>query len=98
MMPGLAKSVSDRKAKLNMESNVDATMSLGPTTPIPLVNLIVALFAVHASDPWNVKELSAVYLAVYVSLAFIGTGQFSHDHLLSKHQPNLGKEDIAPTN
>jgi hypothetical protein len=30
MLPGLAKAVSDRKTKLNTESNVDATMSLGP--------------------------------------------------------------------
>jgi putative oxidoreductase len=59
--------------------------------------MMVALFAVHASDPWKVKELAAVYLAVYVSLAFTGAGQFSLDHLFTKHQPTPNKEDAAPT-
>jgi hypothetical protein len=44
-----------------------------------------------------VKELAAVYLAVYVSLAFTGAGQFSLDHLFTKHQPTSNKEDAAPT-
>ncbi len=43
--------------------------------------MIVALFLVHANDPWQTKELAAVYLATYVSLIFIGPGQFSIDHL-----------------
>jgi putative oxidoreductase len=65
---------------------------------IPLaITMMVALFAVHASDPWKVKELAAVYLAVYVSLAFTGAGQFSLDHLFTKHQPTPNKEDAAPT-
>lgn len=36
------------------------------------ITMMDALFAVHARDPWKVKELAAVYLAVYVSLAFTG--------------------------
>lgn len=65
---------------------------------IPLaITMMVALFAVHASDPWKVKELAAVYLAVYVSLAFTGAGQFSLDHLFTKHQSTPNKEDAAPT-
>jgi putative oxidoreductase len=65
---------------------------------LPLaITMMVALFAVHASGPWKVKELAAVYLSVYVSLAFTGAGRFSLDHLFSKHQPTPNKEDAAPT-
>lgn len=50
---------------------------------IPLAfTMIVALFVVHASDPWQTKELAAVYLATYVALIFTGPGRFSVDHLL----------------
>jgi putative oxidoreductase len=55
--------------------------------------MMVALFVVHASDLWKVKELAAVYLAVYVSLALTGAGQFSLDHLFFKHHPKSSKED-----
>ncbi len=48
---------------------------------VPLAfTMLVALFAVHGSDPWKVKELAAVYLLVYVSLILIGAGRFSIDH------------------
>ena len=64
---------------------------------IPLaITMMVALFAVHASDPWKVKELAAVYLAVYVSLAFTGAGQFSLDYLLTKNKSMPSKEDAMP--
>lgn len=48
---------------------------------IPLmVTMLVALFYIHRADPWNVKELAAVYLLVYVSLLLTGPGRFSLDH------------------
>ncbi len=55
---------------------------------LPLAfTMLIALFVVHANDPWKVKELAAVYLAVYVSLALTGGGEFSLDQLLfSKKQ------------
>jgi putative oxidoreductase len=66
---------------------------------IPLaITMIVALFVVHASDPWKVKELAAVYLAVYVSLVFTGAGQFSLDQLISQRQSTPAKEDAIPEN
>ena len=50
---------------------------------IPLAfTMGVALFFVHAEDPWNVKELAAVFLLVYVSLMLLGPGRFSVDHIL----------------
>lgn len=49
---------------------------------IPLAfTMGVALFFVHAEDPWNVKELAAVFLLVYVSLMLLGPGRFSVDHV-----------------
>lgn len=50
---------------------------------IPLAfTMLVALFVVHAEDPWKVRELAAVYLLVYVSLVLTGPGAISLDHLL----------------
>ena len=51
---------------------------------IPLAfTMIVALFVVHRADPWQVKELAAVYLSVYTVIIFTGPGSFSLDHILS---------------
>ncbi|XZE45546.1 DoxX family protein [Pirellulaceae bacterium SH467] len=48
---------------------------------IPLAfTMFVALFLVHGSDPWKVKELAAVYLLGYLSLLLTGPGCFSLDH------------------
>lgn len=50
---------------------------------LPLAfTMIVALFVVHAEDPWQVKELAAAYLCVYVSLLLTGPGRFSLDQLI----------------
>ena len=56
---------------------------------LPLAStMIVALFVVHAADPWNVKELAAVYLCVYLSLVFTGGGEYSLDRrILAKWRP-----------
>ncbi|WP_372898909.1 DoxX family protein [Stieleria sp.] len=65
---------------------------------LPLAfTMIVALFVVHAADPWKVKELAAVYLLVYVSLALTGPGLFSVDHALfgRKTSASLTSEETA---
>lgn len=50
---------------------------------IPLAfTMVVALFIVHANDPWKVKELAALFLAIYVGLFFTGPGAFSIDQRL----------------
>lgn len=50
---------------------------------IPLAfTMIVALFVVHGSDPWQKQELAACYLAVYVTLILTGAGRFSVDQYL----------------
>lgn len=49
---------------------------------IPLAfTMLVALFLVHAEDPWKAKELAAMFLLVYVTLLVTGPGQFSLDHI-----------------
>ena len=50
---------------------------------LPLAfTMIVALFVVHAEDPWQVKELAAIYLAAYVVIFVTGPGSISLDQRL----------------
>jgi putative oxidoreductase len=52
---------------------------------IPLAfTMFVALFFVHGSDPWKVKELAAVYLCGYLALIFTGGGAFAIDVLVQQ--------------
>lgn len=52
---------------------------------IPLVfSMLVALFAVHGSDPFSMKELPLLYLGIYILLFFTGAGRMSLDALISK--------------
>ncbi|MEZ6151185.1 MAG: DoxX family protein [Pirellulaceae bacterium] len=47
---------------------------------IPLAfTMIVALFVVHAADPWKVKELAAIFLTVYAVIFITGPGRCSLD-------------------
>ena len=47
---------------------------------LPLINtMVVAAFLVHAEDPWKVKELAVLYLAIFVGLLATGPGQYSVD-------------------
>ena len=50
---------------------------------VPLAfTMVVAHFVVHANDPWQTKELAAVYLMIYVAIMLMGPGKFSLDELL----------------
>lgn len=49
---------------------------------IPLAfTMGIALFVFHAKDPWQGKELAAVYMLVYVTLLLTGPGRCSLDHM-----------------
>ncbi|EMI54396.1 DoxX family protein [Rhodopirellula sallentina] len=50
---------------------------------LPLAfTMVIALFVVHGADPWKVKELAALYLAVYAVLFLTGPGELSLDQKL----------------
>lgn len=50
---------------------------------IPLViTMLIALALVHAADPWQSKELAAVYLVAFTVILISGGGTFALDHLL----------------
>lgn len=52
---------------------------------IPLaITMAVAFFIVHAADAFGDKELSAVYLVIYIYLAIAGAGKYSVDYLISR--------------
>jgi len=52
---------------------------------IPLAfTMVIALFVIHADDPWQRKELAAVYLAAYVVILLTGPGRFALDTLIAK--------------
>lgn len=52
---------------------------------VPLiVTMVVAVFVVHADDPFGRKELGLVYLAAYLALFLTGPGRWSIDAWLSK--------------
>lgn len=52
---------------------------------IPLIiTMLVAIFIVHAVDPWQKQEMGTLYLVIYLSLLIFGSGRYSVDFLLNK--------------
>ena len=52
---------------------------------IPFVfSMLVVIFVVHASDPFQMKELPLLYLGIYILLFFTGAGRISIDTIISK--------------
>jgi len=49
-----------------------------------IITMAVAAFIVHAGDPFKQKELSLMYLILYIVLFFIGSGKYSVDYFISK--------------
>ena len=50
---------------------------------IPLIiTMLVAVFVVHAADPFSSKEPGFQYLLVYIVLLIMGGGKYSVDYLL----------------
>lgn len=53
------------------------------TLPL-IITMAVAIFAVHAGDPWQKIELAAIYLLGYSAIFCLGPGLWSLDHFLRK--------------
>ncbi|SIT83278.1 DoxX family protein [Pontibacter indicus] len=52
---------------------------------IPLIiTMVVAVFVVHAADPFAKQELGLLYLLPYIGLLLTGSGRYSLDYLLQQ--------------
>ena len=55
---------------------------------IPMLGVtLVALFFVHASDPWTVKDVPLMYTLAYLLIFFMGPGKYSLDYRLTGGVP-----------
>ncbi|MBV8326567.1 DoxX family protein [Chryseobacterium sp.] len=51
-----------------------------------IFTMIIAAFVVHGADPFDKREMSLIYLSVYLLLMAIGAGKISVDHLIEKRK------------
>jgi putative oxidoreductase len=51
-----------------------------------LITMMVAFFYVHGADEFGVKELSGIYMVLYLFLIITGSGRYSIDHLIAKRR------------
>ncbi len=49
------------------------------TIPL-LITMLIVVFRVHSGDPWDNKELDALYGLVFLTLYFSGPGKYSLDY------------------
>ncbi len=50
---------------------------------IPLIiTMIVAAFVVHSTDSVGTKEMALLYLGIYISIFFLGSGRYSVDYYI----------------
>lgn len=51
-----------------------------------IFTMVVAAFMVHGADPFEKKEMSLIYLSVYLLLMAVGAGKISVDHMIEKRK------------
>ncbi|WP_312089530.1 DoxX family protein [Chryseobacterium sp.] len=51
-----------------------------------IFTMIIAAFIVHGSDGFDKRELSLLYLSVYLMIISFGAGRFSVDHMIEKRR------------
>lgn len=51
-----------------------------------MFTMIVAGFVVHGSDPFDKREMSFLYLSIYVLILVLGAGRFSVDGMIDKRR------------
>lgn len=54
-----------------------------PAAIFLVITMAVAAFMAHAGDPFGKKEMSLLYLLIYVTVLVTGAGRFSIDYLIS---------------
>jgi len=48
--------------------------------------MVIAGFVVHGADPFEKREMSLIYLAVYLLLMVMGAGKISVDHMIERRK------------
>lgn len=57
---------------------------------IPLiVTMLIIIFNVHHTDPFEAKELPVLYLLVFVVFFVTGAGKFSVDYLIKRNKKSV---------
>ncbi|KPE51137.1 DoxX family protein [Chryseobacterium indologenes] len=51
-----------------------------------IFTMIIAAFMVHGADSFDKREMSLVYLSVYLLLLVFGAGKVSVDHMIEKRK------------
>lgn len=51
-----------------------------------IFTMIIAGFVVHGADPFEKREMSLIYLSVYLLLMVIGAGKISVDHMIERRK------------
>ncbi|TXJ00059.1 MAG: DoxX family protein [Chryseobacterium cucumeris] len=51
-----------------------------------IFTMIIAGFVVHGADPFEKREMSLIYLSVYLLLIVIGAGKVSVDHMIERRK------------
>lgn len=52
----------------------------------PAITMAVAVFFVHAADPWVKKELATLYLLPFLAFVLAGGGRFTLDRVLRREE------------
>lgn len=55
------------------------------TLPL-IITMAVAVFVIHAGDPWGDRELGLLYMVSYLAIAVLGPGTYSVDHMLKSRR------------
>ncbi|MXS69797.1 DoxX family membrane protein [Flavobacteriaceae bacterium W22] len=50
--------------------------------------MMIAAFVVHGSDPFDKREMSLLYLSIYLIIISLGAGKISVDHMIEKRRGN----------
>ncbi|KMQ68438.1 DoxX family protein [Chryseobacterium sp. FH2] len=51
-----------------------------------MFTMIIAGFVIHGADPFSKKEMSLLYLSIYLLLMLFGAGKISVDYMIEKRK------------